>query len=97
MMKSLADSHYIDDWNDIKVSIYVDPNVRFGRDTVEGLRINPESPREKPELTPDNIQAWTRAIEACRRDGNLDAVTAHMIVSNDHAELIKEQANAPQH
>ena len=39
MMKELADSPFIDDWNNIRVIIYVDPNVRFGRDTVEGLRI----------------------------------------------------------
>ena len=38
IMKDLVGSHFIDDWVNIPVTIYVDSNVRFGRDTVEGLR-----------------------------------------------------------
>lgn len=33
-----AGSKFIEDWSNIVVTIDVDPNVRFGRDTVEGLR-----------------------------------------------------------
>lgn len=40
VLKILADSPFIDDWKDIKVQIHVDENVKFGRDTVEGLRIS---------------------------------------------------------
>ena len=97
-MKDLAGSHYIDDWNNISVTIFVDSNVRFGRDTVEGLRISTVPPNLiKPDLTPDDVPKWTRAIDVYKRDGNLNAVTEHMTVSKDHFELIKEQANAQSH
>jgi hypothetical protein len=39
MMKTLTGSAFIDDWNDVPVTVYVDPSVRFGRETVEGLRV----------------------------------------------------------
>ena len=39
MMKELTGSPFIDDWNNVSVTVYVDPSVRFGRETVEGLRI----------------------------------------------------------
>lgn len=41
VVKDVTGSPFIDDWNNVKVAIYVDHNVRFGRDTVEGLRISP--------------------------------------------------------
>ena len=34
IMRDLTGSHYIDDWINVPVTIYVDPNVRFGRDTI---------------------------------------------------------------
>ena len=36
VLKMLTGSHFLEDWNDVKVTVYVDQNVRFGRDTVEG-------------------------------------------------------------
>jgi len=51
ILYGMTGSLFIDDWNNIPVTVYVDHNVRFGRDTVEGLRISPEKPRlEKLEL-----------------------------------------------
>ncbi len=48
-----------DTWKNIPVAIYADPKVRFGKDTVEGLRIRPVQPRTtetpKPKLSPDLI------------------------------------------
>ncbi len=92
-MKELAGSHYIDDWNNIHVTVYVDPNVRFGRDTVEGLRISIEPPRVKKELTEANKVAWQRAIDSCKQYGNLEAVMNHMIVSDENQAKLIEAAD----
>lgn len=93
IMKELAGSPFIDDWNMIPVTIYVDHNVRFGRDTVEGLRISPESPVvEKPELTPANEERWKMAVSAYKRDGNLTKVLSRVSISSDNQKLIIEQA-----
>ena len=38
-MAYLTGSKFIEDWAGARVEIWVDPDVRFGRDTVEGLRL----------------------------------------------------------
>ena len=91
-MKKLTGSPYLDDWSSIHVTIYVDPNVRFGRDTVEGLRISTEKPRmQKPELMPGTPQ-WKNAIDAYKRDGNLDAVKKRMTVAEGTEAVLIEEA-----
>lgn len=93
-MKCLTGSPFIDDWIHIPVTIYVDENIRFGRDTVEGLRISTEKPRiEKKELMPDTPQ-WKNAVTAYKRDGNFEAVEKRMKVSDANKEKIKAEADA---
>jgi len=93
-MKKLTGSPYIDDWANTHITVYVDPNVRFGRDTVEGLRISTEKPRmQKPELVPNTPQ-WNNAIVAFKRDGNLDAVEKRMLISSATRTLLIEEAGA---
>ena len=93
-MKSLTGSAWIEDWKNVDVTIYVDSNVRFGRDTVEGLRIAAEKPRTtKPELTPEDPVKWRRAVDVYKRDKNLDAVEKHMRISDENKKLIEKDAN----
>ena len=93
IMKELGGSHFIEDWVNIPVTIYVDSNVKFGRDTVEGLRISPQPPQtQKPDLTPDS-SAWANAVAAYKRDGNLDKVLARMNISAENQQLIASQSH----
>lgn len=93
-VKDLTGSHFIDDWNDVPVMVYVDHNVRFGRDTVDGLRISAEAPNaRKKELTPANAKQWASAIAAYKRDGNLKAVLERVEISKENQELLMEQGN----
>ena len=90
VMSNLAGSKFIDDWVNVPVVIYVDSNVRFGKETVEGLRISPMKP-EKKYLTPENAKAWEGAKSAYKRDGNLDAVLKRMDMTEENqAKLIAE-------
>jgi hypothetical protein len=92
IMKTMTGSPFIEDWQNIPVTIYVDKSVKFGRDTVEGLRISQEKPKlVKPELQPDT-PAWTNAISAFRRDGNFDAIEKRMTVSDEHKSRIADEA-----
>jgi hypothetical protein len=89
-MRGLTNSAFIDDWNNVQVTIYVDHNVRFGKETVEGLRISPHAP-EKRTITPTSSKLWANAKVAYKRDGNLDAVLARASMSMEHqAQLIAE-------
>jgi len=93
MIKQLTGSAFIDDWNDLPVTVYVDPNVRFGRETVEGLRISHEPPAAKKQIKEHTAQ-WNNAVKAFKRDGSLDAVRARVDVSEDQEALIKKEADA---
>lgn len=89
VMSSLAGSKFIDDWLNIPVTIYVE-NVRFGKETVEGLRISHMRP-EKKELTPNNKTQWEQAKAAFKRDGDLRAVLKRMDMSEENQlKLIEE-------
>lgn len=94
MVRQLAGSPYIDDWQNLRVTVYVDHNVRFGKETVEGLRIHPSAP-ERKMLTPENEKAWEHAKAAFKRDGNLVAVLARIDMSPEHQQqLIAECTEA---
>lgn len=82
-MKGLTDSAFIDDWTNVRITVYVDHNVKFGKESVEGLRISPQAPAVRKLLTPEMTKAWERAKEAYKRDGNLDAVLARAEISRD--------------
>lgn len=89
-MKALTNSPFIEDWQGIKITVYVDSNVKFGREVMEGLRISPRAP-VVAWLTPDNQRPWANAKAAYKRDGNLDAVLARLSMTDEHQQqLIKE-------
>ena len=94
VMKDLTGSYFIDDWNNVPVTIFVDHNVRFGRETVEGLRISPQPPAlEKPSIEKTNVKLWEGAKKAFIRDGNFDAVLKRANLSDENKRLIVEEIN----
>lgn len=94
-LKGLTGSAFIDDWNNVRITVYVDHNVRFGKETVEGLRISPHAPEQgKKVLTPEWTKAWANAVQAYKRDGNLNSVLERVDISVEHQELIKQQSVA---
>lgn len=97
-MRSLTDSAFLEDWQNVRVTVYVDANVKFGREVTEGLRISPYTPAvEVAMLTPDQTNRWENAKKAYVRDGNLDKVKARMDISPEHeAQLIAEAADDSQ-
>lgn len=88
-MAKLTGSPFIEDWAGARVTVYVERGIKFGRDTVDGLRIMPAATRK--EITPDNVKMWEAAKAAYRRDGNLDKVLAKADMTEEHiAQLIGE-------
>jgi hypothetical protein len=93
-MATLSGSQFIEDWAGVAISVYVEQNIKFGKDMVDGLRISPVPPKkEKPFLTPKSEGNWTNAIEAYKRDGNLDEVLKRVQITEENQKLIMEQAN----
>lgn len=94
-MKGLTNSAFIDDWNNVRITIYVDHSVRFGKETVEGLRISPHAPEAAPkQLTPDMTKAWANAKAAFKRDGNLVSVLERVTMSEEHQTQLMAEAEA---
>ncbi|MCX8583507.1 MULTISPECIES: hypothetical protein [unclassified Gilliamella] len=90
-LRKITNSPFIDDWLNVPVHIYVDNQVKFGRDIIEGLRISP-SRTTKKELTPDS-PSWNNAKAAYKRDGNLDKVLQRMSISAENQELLINECN----
>lgn len=64
-LKRITGSAFIDDWKNVPITVYVDPNVRFGKETVEGLRIRPEAAqRKRGPITDDRLKQAIAAIAA---------------------------------
>lgn len=92
-MRTLAGSPFIDDWQNIEITIYVDSNVRFGKETTEGLRISPYAP-EKKYITPAQTKHWENAKKAYLRDGNLNAVLSRVAISDAHQQQLIAECEA---
>ena len=95
-LKGLTGSAFIDDWQNVRITVYVDHNVRFGKETVEGLRISPHAPEAgKRVLTPAMVKAWANAKEAYKRDGTLDGVLERMDMSQDDQQRLMAECVEP--
>ena len=92
VMKHLSGgSAFVEDWSGITVGLYIDPSASFGGEVTGGVRINPNPVQKRAELRPD-MKAWGNAVEAFKRDGNLEKVLEKMDVSEENQRLIIEQA-----
>ena len=99
-MRALAGSPFIEDWENIRVTIFVDNAVKFGKEIMEGLRISQRAPEQK-FISPDMTKAWENAKAAYRRDGNLDSVLSRVGMTHEHqqqlfAEVATEQEGVSQ-
>lgn len=94
-LKSLTGSPFIDDWTGVKITVYVDPNVRFGKEIMEGLRVSPKAPDTRRSITPENAKMWENAKAAFIRDGNLKAVLAKADMSPEHQKKLMGECEVP--
>ena len=92
VMKGLTNSAFIEDWNEIKIQLYIDRSASFGGEITGGVRINPTPVQAKQVLTPDH-KSWPNAVTAYKRDGNLNKVLEHMDISQLNQKMIMDQAN----
>ncbi len=92
-LKALTNTPFLEDWQNVPVTIYVDHNVKNRGQIVDGLRISPVPPVvAKPVLTKDNVNMWNNAIQSFKATGNLNAVLEHVQLSEADANLIMQEA-----
>lgn len=68
VVKKLANgTPFIEDWKNIAVQLYADPNVRMKGEIVGGVRINPNTPvLQKKVITKDTPAMWENAKAGIR-------------------------------
>lgn len=93
-IKALTGTPFIDDWQGTRITVYVDPNVKFGKEIMEGLRISPKAPDVRKLITPQHEQAWKNAKAAYVRDGNLKAVLSKVDISPEHQDQLMKECEA---
>lgn len=92
ILDKMTRTPFIEGWAGARVVIYVEQGIKFGRDTVDGLRIRPAP--ERKTLTPDQATAWANARAAALRDGNLDGVLARVDMSQEHIDQLAAECRA---
>lgn len=93
VLKRWTQSLNIEDWVGLKVQLFIDPTVKFAGEITGGVKINPQKPKGRQVITPDQGKNWSNAVAACKRDGNLDAVLSRADITIENQALIMEQAN----
>lgn len=92
-LKGLTNTPFLEDWQNVPVTIYVDHNVKNRGQVVDGLRISPVPPVvEKPWLTKDDAQGWANAIQAVKATGSLNNVIQYVNLTQENADLIIQEA-----
>ena len=85
---------HIEEWKDIKVQIYVDAKVRFGSETVEGLRIRPTQPTTNTKKTQLTEEKYKQAVEFLKGGKTIDDLKAHYSFDKVMEDrLIKDSKN----
>jgi len=87
MMRDLCDSPYINDWLDIRVEIYVDHGVRFGRETVDGLRIRKAQPQAEP-ATNEQLEMIEEYREAGKISEAIQGWLDDNVLSEERAKVL---------
>lgn len=94
MVAKITGSPFIEDWGNTRVTVYVERGIKFGRDTVDGLRVMPAA--ERKVITPESGRVWEAAKAAYKRDGNLDKVLAKADMSDEHIDQLKAECESKQ-
>lgn len=92
--KFAGGSKYIEEWSfGFKITIFVDPNVRWGSDIVEGLRIKAEKPKDKPALSPCSKE-WGNAVQSYIMNKSFEQIEKHRTITAANKKKIIAEAKA---
>ncbi len=86
VMKQLTGSVFVEDWNNVDVELYVEKNIRFGRDVVDGVRIKKVA-KELPILT-EKHEKFNAIKEALKSGNTIEQVRTKYQVSNEIEKLL---------
>ena len=88
VMKQLTGSVFIEDWKNVNVELFVERNIRFGRDVVDGVRIKKVA-KELPILT-EKHEKFNAIKQALKNGNTIEQVRQKYQVSNEIEQKLYE-------
>ena len=77
IIRSFANSPFVEDWKNVLIELYIDENVKMKGDTVGGVRIRQKQPTvSKPKLTKDHPH-WAKVEEKIKEGVKYEDITKH--------------------
>jgi len=67
-------SSFVDDWANTVIELYIDENVKLGKDTVGGFRVKTQQPKIEAKKKPINDERFSTAFEQIK-SGNFAVET----------------------
>lgn len=92
--KFAGNKTHLEDWNNIKVQIYVDTKVRFGNDTVEGLRIRDSQPKSQTELPKITDKNFPDAVKFLKAGKSIDELKKYRSFDKSTEEKLIMEASS---
>jgi hypothetical protein len=94
-MKKLIGSAFIEDWQNVVIQLYIEPNVRMKGEVVGGVRISHLKPKiAKPQVTKAATKMWDNAKTAYKQDGNFVRVFKRADITPENQKLMLEEIKA---
>lgn len=90
----VAGSDFIEDWEGVKIQLYVTEVTAFG-DTVQAVRVRPKAPKlDKPELTPDHPK-WAGAVQKlAAAEIDISGIKKHFKISVANEKRLAQDVQA---
>ena len=88
-ISGFANSIFVEDWSGISIQLYVDKKVKFGTETVSGIKVHPVLPVAKfPDFNPSNDR-WNGAVEAIKNGTTtLEKLKKHYSITKENEKLL---------
>jgi hypothetical protein len=87
---------HLEEWVNIKIRVYVDSKVKFGSDTVEGLRIRDTQPTETKPTLLETMPAFANAITYYSTNQHYIGIEEKYNLTQEIKTLIKTKSDAIQ-
>lgn len=92
-LKTITGSPFVEDWANVTVQLYIDPQAKMHGQVVGGVRVSPNKVKLKQEITKNNQAMWGNAKKAYARDGNFNAVLQRAIISPENQQAMIQEIN----
>lgn len=89
-VSKLASSVFVENWQNIPVQLYIDPNVKMKGEMTGGVRVSPNKIKPRQSIVRDSPM-WGNAIAAYKRDGNFNAVLSKADMLENDMQFIADE------